>query len=76
MCIHCPKYKSVSEHFQIGEIMPSQKEQRGTTPIGMLFFAIGAVISYFIFDSVWNIIIKLLIFFFVAIPFLAQPFRY
>jgi hypothetical protein len=48
--------------------MTSQKKQRGTTPIGMLFFAIGAVISYFIFDSDWNIIIKLLIFFFVAIP--------
>jgi hypothetical protein len=53
-----------------------KNEQKGTTPIGMLFFAIGSVLSYFIFDTDWNIIIKLLVFFFVAIPFLAQPFRY
>lgn len=56
--------------------MYNKKKQRGTTPIGMLFFVIGAAISYFIFDTDWNFIIKGLVFFFVALPFLAQPFRY
>ncbi len=56
--------------------MNKKLTQRGTSPIGMLFFLIGAVLSYFIFDTDWNIIIKSLVFFFVAVPFLAQPFRY
>jgi hypothetical protein len=56
--------------------MNKKLTQRGTTPIGMLFFLIGAVLTYFIFDTDWDIIIKLLVFFFVAVPFLAQPFRY
>ncbi len=53
-----------------------EKSQLGTTTIGMLFFVIGAVLSYFIFDSDWNFFVKGAIFFFVAFPFLAQPFRY
>lgn len=56
--------------------MNNKLNQRGTTPIGMLFFVIGAVLSYFIFNTDWSIIIKSLVFFFVAVPFLAQPFRY
>jgi len=50
--------------------------QRGTTKIGMLFFAVGAVIAYFIFQTDWGTAVKAIVFVFVALPFLAQPFRY
>lgn len=54
----------------------TKHSQRGTTLIGMLFFIVGTVISYFIFQSDWGVFAKGLAFFFVALPFLAQPFRY
>lgn len=50
--------------------------QRGTTPIGMLFFAVGVAIAYFIFQTDWSTAVKAVAFIFVALPFLAQPFRY
>ena len=53
-----------------------KKSQQGTTTIGMLFFVLGAVLAYFIFDSDWNFFVKGAAFFFIAVPFLAQPFRY
>ena len=50
--------------------------QRGLTHIGMLFFAVGAAIAYFIFETDWGTLAKAVAFIFVVLPFLAQPFRY
>ena len=50
--------------------------QKGTTPIGIVFFIAGAAISFFTFQSGLHIAVKALIFLFVGLPCLIQPFRY
>ena len=53
-----------------------KSSQRGLTLIGIIFFLVGLAVSYFTFQSDMHIAAKALIFMFIGLPCLFQPFRY